>query len=91
MAADAIATLKIGGNAGEVLTRTMSKQTGGYCDGGSMTLRRRVAANTPAPRSREAVCLVRGLRLSPVTTMSGFPTSPLRTVGLHSYDNDSKN
>jgi len=40
VAADAIATLKIGGNAGEVLTRTMSKQTGGYCDGGSMTLRR---------------------------------------------------
>jgi streptogramin lyase len=37
--ADAIATLKLGGNADEVVTRAMSRQTGGH-EGGSMTLLR---------------------------------------------------
>lgn len=37
--ADAILTLKTGGNGDEVLTRAMSKQTGGH-DGGSITLLR---------------------------------------------------
>ena len=37
--ADMIATLKLGGNADEVLAREMAKQTGGQ-DGGSVTLLR---------------------------------------------------
>jgi hypothetical protein len=38
--ADMVLTLKTGGNADEVLTRSMSKQRGGYFEGGSVTLLR---------------------------------------------------
>jgi hypothetical protein len=38
--ADAIATFKTGGNADEVVVRAMGRQTGGYYEGGSVTLLR---------------------------------------------------
>jgi hypothetical protein len=39
LVADIVLTLKTGGNGDEVLTRAMSRQTGGH-DGGSITLLR---------------------------------------------------